>query len=292
PRGPRVSRRAAPYLFVLPNMVAVALFTLWPAINGFRQSFFHVVQGQPQRFAGLSNYGSLVSDSQFWAAVRNTAVFVIGFVGLTLVLATALAILLNSQRLARGLFRAAVYIPVLISPVVVGILWNWLLGPTSNVLDALLGAVGLGQPAWLIQPHLAMGAAIFVELWATLGFYALIVLGGLQSIDQSLYEAARVDGAGEWKQVRFITLPSLRPTLLIVLILSTVTGFQAFDFIYTLTGGGPVGGTTLIVQYIYEHAFVPPINFGLATAGSVLLFVVMFVLTMVNFLIGRRREAV
>ncbi|MHB1801358.1 MAG: carbohydrate ABC transporter permease [Actinomycetes bacterium] len=273
-------------------MVAVALFTLWPAINGFRQSFFHVVQGQPQRFAGLSNYGSLVSDSQFWAAVRNTAVFVIGFVGLTLVLATALAILLNSQRLARGLFRAAVYIPVLISPVVVGILWNWLLGPTSNVLDALLGAVGLGQPAWLIQPHLAMGAAIFVELWATLGFYALIVLGGLQSIDQSLYEAARVDGAGEWKQVRFITLPSLRPTLLIVLILSTVTGFQAFDFIYTLTGGGPVGGTTLIVQYIYEHAFVPPINFGLATAGSVLLFVVMFVLTMVNYLIGRRREAV
>ncbi len=287
-----MSRRAAPYLFVLPNMVAVALFTLWPAINGFRQSFFHVVQGQPQRFAGLSNYGSLVSDSQFWAAVRNTAVFVIGFVGLTLVLATALAILLNSQRLARGLFRAAVYIPVLISPVVVGILWNWLLGPTSNVLDALLGAVGLGQPAWLIQPHLAMGAAIFVELWATLGFYALIVLGGLQSIDQSLYEAARVDGAGEWKQVRFITLPSLRPTLLIVLILSTVTGFQAFDFIYTLTGGGPVGGTTLIVQYIYEHAFVPPINFGLATAGSVLLFVVMFVLTMVNFLLGRRREAV
>lgn len=273
-------------------MAAVALFTLWPAINGFKESFYHVVEGQPSRYAGVQNYRALVTDAAFWAAVRNTFEFVIGFVVLTLILATAAALLLHAQRFAKGFFRAVIYVPVLISPVVVGILWNWLLQPTSGVLDAVLHKLGIGQPQWLIQPHLAMGSAIFVEIWATLGFYTLIVLGGLQAIDQSLYEAAKVDGASEWRQIRHITLPSLRPTLLIVLILSTITGFQAFEFLYTLTGGGPLGGTTLIVQYIYDHAFVPPINFGLATAGSVLLFAILFVLTMINLLLGRRRSAV
>ncbi|MDA8032604.1 MAG: sugar ABC transporter permease [Actinomycetota bacterium] len=289
--GRRRVPRVAPYLFVLPNMLAVGLFAIWPAVNGFRESFFHVIEGQPSRFAGLANYRQLVTDAQFWAAVRSTLEFVVGFVALTVVLATAAALLLQSQRRAKGLFRAALYVPVLISPVVVGILWNWILNPTSGVLDALLHRVGLGQPSWLVEPHLAMGSAIFVELWATLGFYTLIVLGGLQSIDPSLYEAARVDGASSWDEIWRITLPSLRPTLLVVVILSTITGFQAFEFIYTLTGGGPLGATTLIVQYIYDHAFVPPINFGLATAASVLLFLVLFAITLVNLAIGRRKGA-
>jgi alpha-1,4-digalacturonate transport system permease protein len=223
--------------------------------------------------------------------VRNTLEFVVGFVACTLVLATALALLLNAQKRGRGLFRASVYVPVLISPVVVGILWNWLLQPDSGVVDAILAKLGLGQPGWLVSPSLAMGSVIFVEVWATIGFYSLIILGGLQAIDPTLFEAARVDGASELRQIRKITLPSLRPTLLVVLILSTITGFQAFEFLWTLTGGGPVGATTLIIQYIYDHAFVPPINYGLATAASVLLFLVLLVLTLVNLIIGRRRGA-
>jgi alpha-1,4-digalacturonate transport system permease protein len=207
------------------------------------------------------------------------------------VLATALALLLSAQRWASGLFRAAVYVPVLISPVVIGILWNWLLQPNSGVIDALLAKAGIGQPGWLVDPHLAMGAVIFVELWATLGFYALIILGGLMGIDPVLFEAARVDGASEWQQIWRITLPSLRPTLLVVVVLSSITGFQAFEFLWTLTGGGPVGATTLIIQYIYDHAFMPPINFGLATAASVLLFLALLVLTLVNLFLGRRRDA-
>lgn len=283
--------RAAPYLFILPNLVAVTLFSLWPMINGFQESFFNEVAGQPASFAGLRNYHQLVTAAEFWSAVRHTLEFVVGYVACVLVLAVALALLLNAQRWASGLFRSAVYVPVLISPVVVGILWNWLLQPDTGVIDAILGKAGLGQPGWLVEPHLAMGAAIFVQLWATLGFYALIVLGGLQSIDPTLFEAARVDGAPEWRQIWHITLPSLRPTLLVVLILSTISGFQAFEFLWTLTGGGPVGATTLIVQYVYDHAFIPPINFGLATAASVLLFLVLLVLTLINLLIGRRGEA-
>jgi alpha-1,4-digalacturonate transport system permease protein len=283
--------RVAPYLFLLPNLVAVAVFSIWPMINGFKESFFSAVEGQPSHFIGLHNYHVLVSDAQFWGAVRNTVVFVVGFVVGTLVLATALALLLNAQKWGRGLFRASIYLPVLIAPIAIGFLWSWLLQPNSGVIDALLGKLGLGQPQWLVTPHLAMASVIFVELWATIGFYALIVLGGLQGIDPALYEAARVDGASELQQVRRITLPSLRPTLLVVTILSTITGFQAFDFLWTLTGGGPVGATTLIVQYIYTHAFVPPINFGMATAASTLLFLILLVLTLVNLLIGRRRGA-
>jgi len=284
-------RRIAPYLFILPNLVAVGVFSLWPMVNGIRESFYNAIEGQASKFDGLSNYHALVTSSEFWSAVRNTVEFVVGYVACTLVLATALALLLNAQKRGRGLFRAAVYVPVLISPIVVGILWNWLLQPNSGTLDAILAKMGLGQPGWLVDPHLAMGSAVVVELWATMGFYTLIVLGGLQAIDPALFEAARVDGASEWRQIRKITLPSLRPTLLIVLILSTITGFQAFEFLWTLTGGGPVGATTLIIQYIYDHSFIPPVNFGLATAASVLLFLVLLVLTSVNLIIGRRRGA-
>ena len=184
------------------------------------------------------------------------------------------------------------YVPVLISPIVVGIIWNFLLQPNTGVVDALLQRLGLGQPGWLVTPHLAMGAVIFVELWATLGFYVLIIVGGLQAIDRTMIEAARVDGASEWQQVRHITLPTLRPTLLIVIILSMISAFQAFEFLYSLTGGGPVGGTTLIIQYIYEHAFIPPVNYGVATTVSVLLFGVLLVLTLVGVAVGRRRGAV
>lgn len=284
------TRRVAPYLFLLPNLVAIGLFSIWPMLDGFKESFFSAVQGEPSHFIGLHNYSVLVSDAQFWGAVRNTLEFVVGFVVATLVLATVLALLLNAQRWGRGLFRAVVYVPVLISPIAVGFLWSWLLQPDSGVIDALLGKAGLPQPQWLVSPHLAMLSAIFVWLWANIGFYSLIVLGGLQGIDPALYEAARVDGASELRQIWHIMLPSLRPTLVVVSVVSTITGFQAFDFLWTLTGGGPVGATTLIVQYIYTHAFIPPINFGMATAASTLLFGILLVLTLINLLLGRSRK--
>jgi len=293
---PRPKRRGggrsiAPYMFLAPNLIAVGIFSLWPMVNGLRESFTTSIQGQATTYAGLSNYNHLVSSSAFWAAVRNTFEFVVGYVGATLIVTTALAVMLNAQTWAKGLLRAAIYVPVLVSPVVVGILWNWLLQPDSGVVDGLLAKVGLGQPGWLVSPHLAMFAVIFVELWATGGFYTLIILGGIQGVDNSMFEAARVDGASEWQITRRILIPSIRPTLLVIVILSTITGFQAFEFLYTLTGGGPVGATTLIVQYIYDHAFVPPLNFGMATAASALLFLVLLVLTLVNLTVGRRKGA-
>jgi ABC-type glycerol-3-phosphate transport system permease component len=136
-----------------------------------------------------------------------------------------------------------------------------------------------------------MWAVIFVGLWTHVGFFTVILLAGLQGIDKNIYEAASLDGAHGWKLIRTITLPLLKPTTLVVVILATIQGFQSFDFIYTLTGGGPVGATTLIVQYIYDSAFQTPIRYGLASAAAVILFFIIFSITILNYLIGRSRDA-
>lgn len=273
-------------------MVVFLVFTIWPAINGFNISFFDSSNGRTFRPVGTGNYREIFSDEEFWTVVRHTGVFVVGFVLTTMVLSTALALLLNAQQRGRGALRAAYFLPVLLSPVVVGLIWGWALERRVGLVNTVTDALGLGQPGWLIEPNLAMLCTILVGVWTHLGFYALIVLSGLQGIDGNVYEAGRLDGASTRQQIQLLTLPLLRPTLLVVLILATITGFQAFDFIYTLTGGGPTGTTTLIVQFIYEKAFMSPIRYGLASAAGVVLFLTVFSITVLNYLVGRRQEAV
>lgn len=284
--------RLAPYLFLLPNMAIFALFTIYPALNGFNMSLYSSSNGRTFRWEGLGNYERILTDGEFWGVVRNTAVFALAYVILSTVVAIVLAALINAQRRGRALFRSVYFVPVLISPVVVGLVWNWMLDRENGLINTALGAVGVPAVPWLVDGGWAMVAVVAVGVWMQVGFYMLIVLAGLQSIDPTLYEAARIDGAGWWEQFRGITLPLLQPSIVVVVVLGTIHGFQSFDFIWTLTGGGPVGATTLMVQYIYENGFQSPIRFGVATAGGVLLFLVVFALTIVNWLISRRREAV
>lgn len=286
------SRRLAPYLFVLPNMLVFGVFTIWPALNGFNVSLYDSSNGRSFEYVGTDNYERILSDPDYLATVRNTVIFVIGFVAFVTVVATTLALVLNHQRRGRGVLRAAYFLPVVISPVVVGLVWNWMLTRGNGVVNAALDTLGLGQPGWLLEPSLSMMTVIGVGVWVNVGFYMMILLAGLQAIDPNLYEAAKLDGATVWQQHRQITLPLLRPSMLVVVILGTITGFQAFDYIYTLTGGGPVGATTLMVQYIYENAFQSPIEYGLASAAGVIFFVVVFGVTAVNYLFGRRRGAI
>ncbi|MCL4368296.1 MAG: sugar ABC transporter permease [Actinobacteria bacterium] len=287
-----LSRRWAPYLFLAPNLTIFLLFTILPALNGFNISFYDSRNGRTFRWVGLGNYERLLSEEAFWSTAQRTLLFVSAFVVLVVLISIPLAVLLNAQRRGRGFFRGAYFLPVLIAPVVVGLIWYWALDRQVGLVNTVLDGLGLGKPGWLIEPSLAMACAIFVGLWTHIGFYTVILLAGLQGIDPNLYEAARMDGASRLQEFRRITLPLLQPTTLVVVILSTITGFQAFDFIYTLTGGGPVGGTTLIVQFIYERAFTSPIRYGLASAAGVMLFVVVFGVTVLNYLVGRRREAV
>ncbi|MBC9822636.1 carbohydrate ABC transporter permease [Terrabacter sp. MAHUQ-38] len=291
-RGRVNTRRLAPYLFLLPNMLIFAVFTIWPALNGFNLSFYDSSNGRTFKPVGTGNYSAILSDEEFWAVVRHTLVYTVGFVLISTVLAMALALMINAQRRGRGAISAAYFLPIVISPVVVGIVWRAAFDRERGMVNQGLSAVGLGEPGWLVEPSLAMVAIIVVGTWIHLGFYAMILMSGLQSIDGSLYEAARIDGTTTWQAIRLITMPLLRPTLMVVVILATIAGFQSFDFIFTLTGGGPVSATTLMVQYIYENGFSYPIEYGLASAAAVILFVVVFMVTFANYVLGRRSDSI
>ncbi|WP_243088299.1 sugar ABC transporter permease [Streptomyces sp. 891-h] len=285
------NQRVAPYLFVLPNMLIFGLFVIYPAINNFNISMYDSGNGRDFTYVGGGNYQGMLSEAEFWSAARHTVIFAVFFVTLTTVVSIGLALLLNQKIKGRAFFRTVFFLPVVISPVVVGLIWGWIFERKNGLLNSLLGAAGLGEPGWLVNSTLAMAVVIFVGLWLHVGFYVLIVLAGLQGIDSTYYEAARMDGASGWQQLRLITLPLLRPTTMVVVILSLINGFQAFDYIWTLTGGGPVGGTTLMVQYIYEHAFQSPVQYGSAAAAAVVLFCAVFALTVLNYLYNQRKES-
>ena len=292
------SRQAAPYWFLLPNMVIFGLFTIWPAINGFRISFYDSSNGRQFEYVGTENFERILDDKRFsdldpfgTGVVRNTLVFVVIYVIVVTILATVLALMLDAQRRGSGALRAAFFLPVVISPVVVGLVWGWMFTRRNGIVNAVLDDVGIEPQRWLLDKKLAMCVIVAAAVWTHVGFYAMILLAGLKSIPAHLYEAARIDGATTMQRIRQITLPLLRPTTMVVVVLSTIAGFQAFDYVYTLTGGGPVGGTTLIVQYIFERAFQSPIQYGLASAAGLMFFIVVFAATLLNYVVGRRRGA-
>lgn len=286
------SLRAAPYLFLLPNMLIFGLFTIYPAFSGLNISLYSSRNGRTFEWAGLGNYERIFADDDFFQAMLNTIVFVIAFVGLAVAGSVVLAVQLNAQNFGKSFFRSVFFLPVLLSPVVVGIVWRWLLERNGGLINEALAALGIPAAPWLVDSSLAMVSVVAVSLWVNVGFYTMILLAGLQSIDPNLYEAASLDGASPMRQFQHITLPMLAPTTMVVLILSTIHGFQSFDVIYNLTGGGPVGGTTLLVQYVYDNAFGPQMQYGMAAAGSVVLFLVVMSFTVLNWLLGRRAEAV
>ncbi len=291
-RSSRQYPRWMPFLFLAPNLVVFTLFIIIPAIYNFYLSLFRTSFDKPPMFVGLDNFAYLAQrDDVFWRALGNMAKFVVGDVGLILLFSLAIALLLNEPIRFRSFFRSVFFYPVLLSPVVVALVWRWFLNVQYGLLNTMLKAAGLPPQPWLLRADLAMEWVIAVHVWATVGFFALILLAGLQSIPASLYEAAVVDGANRWHTFRHVTLPMLSPTLFVVLILALIRSFEVFDHIYVLTGGGPGFATLMMVQYIYRAGFEQN-QFGLASAASLVLFVIIFSLTALQYLIGRLREAV
>jgi ABC-type sugar transport system permease subunit len=285
-------RPVVPWLFLAPNLAIFLVFIVTPAVYNFFLSLYRTSPFRPPVFVGAENFLYLLEqDDLFWRAIRNTLVFVVGDVTLITVLSVLIGVLLNQDVRLRGFFRSAFFYPVLLSPVVVALVWQWILNSQFGVLNAMLQGLGLARQPWLLRADWAMFWAVVVHVWATLGFFALIVLAGLQSIPPTLYEAATIDGAGRWGGFRYVTLPLLMPTLMVVLILSMIRSFEVFDHIYVLTGGGPGTATLLIVQYIYRSAFQLD-QFGLAAAASLILFLVIFSLTVTQYLFGRWRESI
>jgi alpha-1,4-digalacturonate transport system permease protein len=218
----------------------------------------------------------------FWHGIWNTLRFVVFQVGLMLAFSLLTAIVLNSRILGRGFFRAVFFYPVLLSPVVVALIWKWIL-QREGILNAALMAVDAPTTNWLLDADWAFFWSVFVSIWAHMGFYTLILLAGLQAIPAEINEASAMDATPPWRHFRRITLPLLMPSVLVVLVLGLIRAVQMFDEVYVLTGGGPGTATTFIVQYIYKTGFADQVRqYGLAAAASLLLAGVLLVLTLMQ----------
>ncbi len=289
--------------FLLPNMAVFGVFVLLPLVINIAYSMTSgsalfladrtfVGGAQYARLLDCADYGrpATCAEDQFWTAARNTALFTVLQVGLLVVCATVTALILNRELRARGFWRAVFFFPVLLSPVVVGLIWRWIL-QRDGLLNALIVQVGLDPVTWLIERNWAFAAAIGVTTWAHLGFYALILLAGLQAIPKDLYEAAEMDGTPPGRVFWRITLPLLMPNLLVVIVLALIRAVQVFDEAYVLTGGGPGTATLFMTQYIYEVGFASLLrNPGLAAAASIMMGGVLIVLTLIQLAIARRNE--
>jgi multiple sugar transport system permease protein len=268
--------------FLAPSLVPLALFTLGPMAASLGISFLSWDLLTSPELVGVDNYAELLRDDEFWAAVGHTFYF-LGLY-LPLVFAGGLGIALALNRGVRGIavFRSLYFLPVVTSWVVVALMWKWLLDPSGGLVNSALGLVGIDGPGWWTEPAWAMPAVVLATAWKDLGFVMVIFLAGLQAIPQDYYEAAQLDGAGWWPQFRHITLPLLSPASFFVLTISLINGFQVFDQVFVMTGGGPAGATTVIVERIYTNAFRYS-EMGYAAAMSWVLFAIVIAVTIFQF---------
>ncbi|MEL6531546.1 MAG: sugar ABC transporter permease [Pseudomonadota bacterium] len=289
------------WVFLAPNLLLFGLFAFLPVILNVSYAMTGgdnvLLADRPDvgaaNFARLSDCGNYLdpnscAEDKFWRAVWNTCWFVVLQVGIMVGFSLLTALILNRDIRARGFFRSVFFFPVLLSPVVVALIWKWIL-QREGVLNAFLDSAGIGGINWLIDAEWAFAWSVFISVWAHMGFYTLILLAGLQAIPRDVYEAAIMDRASPWRVFRRITLPLLSPTMLVVLVLALIKGVQTFDEVFAFTGGGPGTATTFIIQYIYEEGFAgAPRLFGMSAAASLLVAGVLVLLTLVQIWLNRR----
>jgi ABC-type sugar transport system permease subunit len=261
----------APYLFLLPTVAMLFVFSIVPLVYGLWMSFydFDVVHGK-STFVALQNYWRLLHDSQFGLSLLNTVWYTVSVVPLILVFSVAIGIYLRKSTVARVIARVGFYVPFVLSPVVVATSWKWLLNEDLGVIDGFLKWAGVLTIPWLTDDTGARISVVAATVWNLVGFYMLMVLAGLSQINPDLYEAAKIEGASAWRRLWHITLPLLGPTMLLIVILATIHATQAFETILLLTDGGPAGATRLIIQNMYQSAFAR-LQPGYGVAQAILL---------------------
>ena len=243
------------YLMVLPYLLHLAVFLGYPLAFAFVLIFHRWNIYTPMKWVGLGNIKLLLTDPLIWRALFNTLYFLLIHIPLQLVLALGLAQLLNQKIRGRAFFRASYFMPVVVSGVVVTILWQQMYATETGLINLLLQRFGLSKIGWLTDRRYAMPAIAIMATWKNVGLYVVLFLVGLQGIPADLYEAAELDGASAWQKFRLITVPMLNPTIMLVLLLSTIGGFSLFIEPYVMTGGGPVNSTLSGILYLYKQAF-------------------------------------
>jgi multiple sugar transport system permease protein len=243
------------YFMVAPYLLHLIIFVLFPVVFSIVLTFHKWNIISPMEFIGWENYMHLIQDRLFWKAVMNTLFFLAIHIPLQVVIALALAYFLNTKLKLRAFFRASFFMPVVISGVVVTIMWQQLYGLETGLLNAMLFQLGFDRIEWLSNPGIAMISIAIMATWKNVGLYVILFLVGLQAVPVSHYEAAEVEGASNWQQFRYITLPAINPTVFLVFILSTIGGFSLFIEPYIMTDGGPLNSTLSAMLYIYRQAF-------------------------------------
>jgi multiple sugar transport system permease protein len=280
-------------LFLLPFLVAYVLFLIWPIILGFRMSFFNwsLVSGGAQKFLGLGNYRELLGDPVFWSSLWHTLLFTILSTPPLVLIALVLAMLVNRVRFAQWFFRFSFFAPFVLPVSVVALIWIWLFQPGYGLINSYLTSLGLGEVSWLTGENVAMITVVIVTVWWTIGFNFVLYLAGLQEIPTDLYDASAVDGASALEQTRWVTIPLLSRTTVLVVVLQILASLKVFDQIYVMyTQGGlnyPV--TRPIVGYVYDQGFTS-YRVGYGSAMSYAFFLIILLVSIVWFLVARRRE--
>ncbi|MET0884833.1 MAG: sugar ABC transporter permease [Mycetocola sp.] len=278
-------------IFVLPAALYIVIFQLFPVLYGFVLSFtkYSPLSRSGPEPVGLDNYAGLLSNPDFANAMLVTGRYVLQVLPLTVIIALALALLVNRPFRGVGLVRSALYVPHIVSLTAVSLIWLWMYSQ-SGLFNEILNAIGLPDQAWLLEPDSALNAASAMRIWKALGSNMVLLLAGLQSIPKELYEAARVDGAGRWNAFRYVTIPGLKPMLVYVVAMDIIYLAQGFAEIYVLTKGGPLGSTTTVNYLIYTQAFQYN-QLGTASAMAFVLFafIIGFSFLSMRSLMGRQK---
>jgi multiple sugar transport system permease protein len=276
------------WAFAAPFVILFGIFLALPILAAFALSFTSfglrdMTNPIGASFIGLDNYAALLSDAKFWKSLGNTVYFVV--VGVPLTLAIGLAI---ASALSRGItrfrtaFRVGYYLPVITSIVAIAVVWRFLLNPDVGLINVLLANLGITGPNWLASPALAMPSIIAMAVWRNLGFAMVVFVAGLQAIPAMLYEAASIDGAGRWQAFRYVTLPMLRPTILFMLVITTIGYLQLFEEPFVMTDGGPLDATLSVTMYMYQQGF-EFFHQGYASAIAYVLFVIVAIVAFLQF---------
>lgn len=285
-----------PYLFLLPGLALYVLWMIYPLGYEFYISFFDwkIMPGQTSRFVGLDNYRNVLQDKNFWLALQNTVRYTVVTVAGQMVIGLALAVLVHRVFIGKRLFRAIYYLPVITSWVVVSFLFQFIFSSNpGGLVNYLLVSVLdiLDEPVrWMSETNTAWVIIYALGIWKGMGWTMVIFLAALQSVPVELYEVAAIDGAGEWRQFRYVTLPMIRRTTLFVLVALIIGGFQVFISVYLITGGGPLHRTEVVLSYMYDRAF-NRLQFGYgASLSYILAAIVVFVSFLQMRLFGQPAE--
>ena len=272
------NERFAGWVFILPALVGTLIFIIIPVICSFGLSFAKWDLLNPIQFVGLANYREIFSEALFYKILLNTIVFALATSVLGVIIPLVLACILNSKVRGSEFYKTAYFLPFITPMIVIGVVWEWIFDPNIGLLNHVLHL----HINWLYDTHFAMPALIIVSVWKLIGYNMVIFLSSLAGISQSMFEAAKIDGANELQTFKNVTVPLLSPTIFFVVIITAISSFQVFDLIYLMTQGGPLNSTNVLVYAIYQNAF-EYFNVGKASAIAYVLFVIILILTLVQW---------